>query len=187
MVTFALFGERVDLHPIEGQDNWAAVRLEQDGYTGFIDPKLVDTSEKLWLHSTWTVCCLRPADPCGMGGADCDLPAGSRIPRVALPHQDNTPPADVVVAAQRFLGRPTCGEEEHPGHRLQWDPMGAPRNGHPRDASQQWAASKTTEPGGTMCSTATWSSSIRRAKRPSPMWGCAPRRLREVDRPSRIR
>ena len=46
MVTQALFGERVDMEPVEGQSNWAKVHLHLDGYQGFIDPKLVDTSEE---------------------------------------------------------------------------------------------------------------------------------------------
>lgn len=147
MVTQALFGEHVEIHPIEGQGNWAKVRLEQDGYTGFIDPKHVDTSkEAVAAFDMDCVQLMSPLTPVEWAGQTVHLPAGSRIPKVALPHQDNTPPADVLVAAQQFTGAPYLWGGKS---ILGMDCSGLTQLAGalcgmdiPRDASQQWAASK---------------------------------------------
>lgn len=147
LVTQAFFGERVEIQSIEGQDNWATVILELDGYKGFIDPKLVDTSaEAVAAFNGECTVLTAPLTALEWAGQTLNLPAGSRVPKVAFPDLNQTPPSDVLSAAQRFLGAPylwggksilgidCSGLTQLAGTLCGMD--------IPRDASQQWAASK---------------------------------------------
>ena len=37
LVTQSLFGELVEVHPVQGLPLWVKVRLNQDGYEGYMD------------------------------------------------------------------------------------------------------------------------------------------------------
>ena len=147
MVTQALFGELLDLELVEGQPNWAKVHLHFDGYQGFIDPKLVDTSEE--AVDAFGSDCLQltaPLTAFEWAGRTLNLPAGSRIPRAAFPDHDPAPLSDVLAAAMQFLGAPYLWGGKS---ILGMDCSGLTQLAGalcgldiPRDASQQWADSK---------------------------------------------
>jgi len=147
MVTQALFGERVHIEPVEGNANWAAIRLHLDGYQGFIDPKLVDTSKE--AVEAFESDCLRLTPPLTSfewAGQTLNLPAGSRIPRVAFPDHKQDRPSDILAAAMPFLGAPYLWGGKS---ILGMDCSGLTQLAGalcgldiPRDASQQWADSK---------------------------------------------
>ena len=107
MVTQALFGEQVQLEPIEGQLNWYSVTLGQDGYRGFIDPKLVDGSPDA-VAAFQEACHVLPAPLTAIewGSRHLHLPAGSRIPRAAMPEYSTGAPSGILDAALQFLGAP---------------------------------------------------------------------------------
>ena len=146
MVTQALFGEQVQLRPIEGDPNWCAVTLKRDGYQGFIDPKLVDGSQDAVVafqddcHSLPV-----PLTAIEWGSRHLHLPAGSRIPKAAMPEYAASAPSTILDAALQFLGAPYLWGGKS---ILGMDCSGLTQlTGQlcgiciPRDASLQWAQS----------------------------------------------
>ena len=112
MVTQALFGERVSMSPVEGALNWAAIRLHSDGYEGFMDPKLVDTSDAAvdaFDGPTWLLD--RPLTGIEWEGRTLHLPAGSRIPQAAQAAFTQSNLEDVVSAASSSWALLICGAE----------------------------------------------------------------------------
>jgi cell wall-associated NlpC family hydrolase len=153
MVTQALFGELLDLELVEGQPNWAKVHLHFDGYQGFIDPKLVDTSEE--AVEAFESDCLQLTTPLTAfewAGRTLNLPAGSRIPRAAFPDHDPAPLSDVLAAAMQFLGAPYLWPEPSAA----WTSPGMRAN--------NGLIQKTTVPVGTNCSMVTSCSSTRKGR-----------------------
>jgi len=107
LVTQALFGEQVRVQPLDGQPDWSSIVLEQDGYEGFIDPKLVDVSpDAVSAFRGKSHVLIAPLTSVEWGNRRLHLPAGSRIPEVAMPEWNADAPSDVVEAAMQFLGAP---------------------------------------------------------------------------------
>ena len=152
MVTQALFGERVQMSAIEGQANWCAVVLHRDGYEGYIDPKLVDVSED--AVDAFKAACHKlpvPLTAIEWGDRHLHLPAGSHVPKAAMPEYTPNGPSGIVDTALQFLGAPylwggksILGIDCSGLTQLTGQLCGI---SIARDASQQWAQSLQKRPG----------------------------------------
>ena len=107
MVTQGLFGEQIQIESLDAHPNWCAVTLEQDGYRGFMDPKLADCSPDA-VTAFQAPCHVLPAPLTAIewGNRHLHLPAGSRIPEAAMPEYEASAPSGALDAAFQFLGAP---------------------------------------------------------------------------------
>lgn len=143
LVTQSLFGELVEVHPVQGLPLWVKVRLNQDGYEGYMDVRMAELDPEA-VHAFAQDCHLltSPLTSFSWGDQTLHLPAGAKVPTAAWPNAKPVAPSSVMDAAMRFLGAPYLWGGKSV---LGMDCSGLTQiSGHlcgltiPRDASQQW-------------------------------------------------
>ena len=143
MVTQGLFGEALTWEAAEAP-GWVRIQLARDGYTGYMDAKLISSEpDALTAFGGETAALRAPLTLLEWQGRPYHLPAGSRVPQSIWPQSTSPIEAPVQVAA-KFLGAPylwggksVLGMDCSGLTQLCCDLCGVDL---PRDASQQWSA-----------------------------------------------
>jgi cell wall-associated NlpC family hydrolase len=105
MVSQALFGEHLEV--LEKQEKWALVRLQNDGYEGWMDTKQFALLSADWSGTLLTA----PITRCSSANGDSIvLPAGAIVPadvKPEIPQPGRTgSDADIMDCAREFLNAP---------------------------------------------------------------------------------
>lgn len=148
MVTQGLFGEALTWENAE-VPGWARIQLARDGYTGYMDAKMISSEpDALTAFGGKTTILRVPLTMLEWQGRPYHLPAGSRVPQTIWPNDPSSMEAPVDVAA-KFLGAPylwggksVLGMDCSGLTQLCSDLCGVEL---PRDASQQWKALQSSQ------------------------------------------